>query len=145
MNKVFNLTKVEDRGLTAGNRRSKRNKKLFKETRLVTGNLLSKTRGEQIMVKCSKCNKSFDENRIEGICPYCGNEDITKKEYSEWEWMAPEKRAAGKLEEKEPMLRIAEDVSIIRAWVRFFSIITVIGWVIGFIFIIGILGMISVL
>jgi len=26
------------------------------------------------MVRCGKCNKTFDEKRITGICPYCGNE-----------------------------------------------------------------------
>lgn len=26
------------------------------------------------MIQCSNCNKTFDEKRISGICPYCGNE-----------------------------------------------------------------------
>ncbi len=26
------------------------------------------------LIRCGECNKTFDENRIVGICPYCGNE-----------------------------------------------------------------------
>ena len=31
------------------------------------------------MIICGECNKSFDEKRIVGICPYCGNESNLKK------------------------------------------------------------------
>ncbi len=26
------------------------------------------------MIRCGRCNKTFDEKRIAGICPYCGSE-----------------------------------------------------------------------
>lgn len=46
------------------------------------------------------------------------------KEYRLGEWVDD---GEPKEKEKSPIQRIADDISIIRAWVRFFSIITIIG------------------
>lgn len=59
------------------------------------------------------------------------------KEYRLGEWVDDENP---KEEAKPPIQRIAKDISIIRAWVQFFGIITVAGWVVGFLYLLALWG-----
>ena len=98
------------------------------------------------MAKCSKCNKSFDEKKIAGICPYCGNEGFVKredinegrvkKEYRFGEWVDVVDTQK-KEEHRSPIDRIAEDIKIIRIWVQVFGIATVVGWFFAFVYFIN--------